>query len=599
MRWVVPPIMVFAAVIGRRLGFEFEILPILYVATGILVYNVVLALVFTHSRRTLEGDPRLDRLMTTIQVVIDYTAVFLLIYYTGGPASPLVFFLIFHVVIAAIQFRPSQAFLFVIFATGGLWLMTLLQLNGVLGNPCIAFRGSEFSFLDWPGHVLVGLGFFTASLAIAAVIATRIMSRLRERLVNLAETTDEVERLNKGLGSLYAMLRAVGSEVRLGPMLDIVTNELAKILTVRVVAVKLLDEEGETLRFVAAHGLPPEFLDKKVQQPVRSPLNQRIIEGETLVHGRIDTDTELELHADLAELEIKSVVFTPLKHEDRIIGILAAYCHIPDRFDVEDTHFLRLAAELVAIAIENARGYEAIENLMHEHTKFMMQVAHNMRAPIGASLSMLQLLAESYLGAVNEEQIEYLKRVEDRLSSLNETIGELLTLGLTRDRTREIEDVRVDMNELVERVERNFRDEAEGKGLDFQVRAPGDLPLVDSGADLLEQVLENLVSNAIKYTPEGGTVELVLLGPANGKIEIKVRDTGIGIPVGEQEQLFKEFFRASNARKMREVGTGLGLAFVKQAVERHHGRLRVDSEEGRGTIVTLQLPVRQSVNPPA
>ncbi len=105
--------------------------------------------------------------------------------------------------------------------------------------------------------------------------------------------------------------------------------------------------------------------------------------------------------------------------------------------------------------------------------------------------------------------------------------------------------------------------------------------------------MENLVSNAIKYTPPGGEVGCDSQPASRARCASTVRDTGIGIPEREQEKLFQEFFRASNAKKHSPAGTGLGLALVKQTVERHHGRIRVESAEGRGTTVTIDLPVRR------
>ena len=123
--------------------------------------------------------------------------------------------------------------------------------------------------------------------------------------------------------------------------------------------------------------------------------------------------------------------------------------------------------------------------------------------------------------------------------------------------------------------------------------------MVDSGVDLLKELLENLVSNAIKYTLPGGEVEVRFAAGAPGEVRIVVRDTGIGIPEREQAKLFQEFFRAANAKRHSPAGTGLGLALVKQTVERHHGRIRVDSAEGRGTTVTIEIPVRRVSKPVA
>ena len=208
-----------------------------------------------------------------------------------------------------------------------------------------------------------------------------------------------------------------------------------------------------------------------------------------------------------------------------------------------------------------------------ERTEFMLQVAHNLRAPLSAALSMLELVRDGYVGEVSEPQTEYLERVERRLTSLNQTIGELLTIARTRDRTREIPDTVINLEQLARHVERTFRQEAVRRKLRYRVIADENLPRIDSGTNLLEQVMENLVSNAVKYTPEGGEVEVRISRYGSDDVEIEVRDNGIGIPESEQDRLFQEFFRASNAKRVTSSGTGLGLVLVKQTVEqtqRHH-----------------------------
>jgi signal transduction histidine kinase len=242
----------------------------------------------------------------------------------------------------------------------------------------------------------------------------------------------------------------------------------------------------------------------------------------------------------------------------------------------------------------DARANEAVEQLVEERTRFMLQVAHNLRAPLSAGLSMMELLREGYLGEVPDKQRQHLDRVERRLLSLDQMIGELLTIARTRDWSREIPDVVVDLEGLAAYTERTFRTEAEGNGLSFRVVTEPNLPKIDSGADLLEQVMANLVSNAIKYTPEGGKVEVRFERGDADTIRIVVTDTGIGIPTSEQGKLFREFFRASNAKRHTTSGTGLGLALVKQTVERHSGELELESVEGEGTRVTILLPIHQS-----
>ena len=599
LRWAVGPLMVAGVVVGLALGFQFPVVPILCIALASPLYNAFFAWIFSRYESRLQAEPQLDRFFTVVEVLVDYAAMLLLLHFTGGVASPLIFFLVFHVIIAAIQFSPGTAYGLAGLAVGGLWILLVGDVTGWYPSYYIVYHGDPALVVSNTVSAVLMLLFFAATLFLVVVMVSRIMGRLRRRVRELAVATTKMADLNEKLNSLYAIVRTIGGERHLEPILATATSELAKVMEIPAVAVKLLSEDGKTLRYVAAHGLPSKLTQEKVVHLDQSPLNQRIIDGETLVEARIDEDDTLQLRQELSALGIRSAVLAPLKVEDRVIGTLGFYSQAPDHFQASDTDYLQLAAELVAIAIDGARAYESIEALMQERTQFMLQVAHNLRAPLGAGLTMLDLLQEGMLGEVTEAQADYLKRIDVRLRSLNQTIGELLTIAKTRDWSREIPDVVVDLADLANLTAQTFSEEAARKGLTLKVTAEEGLPKVDSGADLLEQVMENLVSNAIKYTPEGGKVEVRFQQGDPGEVRLVVSDTGIGIPATEQDKLFHEFFRASNAKKIAAEGTGLGLVLVKQTVERHSGRLALESVEGEGTTVTIELPCRQSKSHPS
>lgn len=596
LRWAVAPVMVAGVLLAEALGFELRARPILLVALASLAYNALFAWIFRRYGERLDDDPRLDRRVMTAEVVVDYAAMLLLVYLTGGAASPLALFLLFHVIIGAVQFSRALAFSFAGLAAAGLWALLGLEAAGWVSGGELAFRGQALHLLDRPAHAAVYLGFFTATLFLAAAMVSRIMGQLRRRVDDLGHATSELVDLNGRLNSLYAMVCTIGAERHLAPTLETVARELARVTGVPAVAVKLLSEDGRTLRYVAAHGLPEELV-RNVIELDQSPLNRRVVEGETLVHGRVGGDDTLQFEEELEALGIRSAMFAPLEVEGRVIGTLGVYAHTADRFGERDTEFLKLAAELAALAIEDARANEEVERLGEERTQFMLKVAHNLRAPLSAALSLLELVKGGHLGPVLPAHADSLQRIDDRLRALDRAIGQLLTIARTRDFSREIPDVVVDLDQLAEQTAKTFADEAALRKLRFDVSAEPGLPPVDSGVDLLKELMENLVSNAIRYTPEGGAVRVRFERGEPGEVRIVVSDTGIGIPADEQGKLFQEFFRASNAKRHSPAGTGLGLALVKRTVERHHGTIRVESAEGRGTTVVIDLPVRRVGQP--
>jgi len=598
IRWAVPPAICLCVGAGLGFGFEFPWLPLLVIAGVILAYNAGLALAFNMIRVDEVRCAYLDRLLAVIQVSLDYGALFGLVYFTGGLASPLLFFFAFHVIFAAILFRPSTAYLFAAAATAGVALLTVGAFTAGIPHHSIWFEGQELAFVERRGHAVVTLASFSAAMFITAGVSNMIMGRLRERVMALAEATERVASLNDKLSSLYVMVETVSAEKELDRIVAIVAEELTKATEVAGITVKLLSEDGKTLRYVAVHGLPAEFRRDRVIELDRSPFNRRVLEGETLVLGSVAEHLGFQLRDDLMAAGIQSVILAPLTVEQRVLGVLGAYRREADQFSDEDSNFFRLAAELVAIGIDNARQNEAIRRLMEARIRIMLQVAHNLRAPLSAATTMLDTIGGEYLGAVTNKQREYLGRIERRLRAMRATVDELLVLANARSLDLTAEREPVALGPVVTEVESSFRPEAERKGVQLSATVEPELPELLGSASLLQQLVENLVSNSIKYTPEGGSIRMELRGLEDGAwLRLEVSDTGIGIPEAEQSRLFTEFFRATNARKLDELGTGLGLSIVKQIVAGHGGQLDIESAEGRGTRVRVDLPAGSQVGP--
>jgi signal transduction histidine kinase len=167
-------------------------------------------------------------------------------------------------------------------------------------------------------------------------------------------------------------------------------------------------------------------------------------------------------------------------------------------------------------------------------------------------------------------------------------INELMTLAKSQSKQRRREYGSVDLKVVTDRIHQTFEEKTAEKRLSFMVTVPEDLPKIRGDQEMVEQMLENLISNAIKYTPEGGRIGMTFWPGANESIRIVLSDSGIGIPKDDIPRLFTEFFRASNVKNV--IGTGLGLTIVKEIVDQHGGQIQVESEEGLGTTFVIHLP---------
>lgn len=251
-------------------------------------------------------------------------------------------------------------------------------------------------------------------------------------------------------------------------------------------------------------------------------------------------------------------------------------------------------SELVTRNAQRLRQREKrIRELYEARSTFVRVATHELRAPLGASLSLMRNIEQGYAGELSAQQNAILSRVTNRLEGLRTLIDDLLTLAISREASTahaplRPDSVRASLDKIIERE----RPHAEQKQINFLCHlddAPG---IVMAGNVGLAVILGNLINNAIKYTPEGGEV---MIEYATNQVAqtavITVTDTGIGIPADELPNVFNEFFRAQNAKRSQIVGTGIGLSTARTLIERYNGSITLESEEGKGTTVSVSLPL--------
>jgi signal transduction histidine kinase len=225
----------------------------------------------------------------------------------------------------------------------------------------------------------------------------------------------------------------------------------------------------------------------------------------------------------------------------------------------------------------------------------MSVFTHELRSPVRVTSSLLNVLSQGYAGELNERQADLIDRARRRLKALETLVDDVLDLAAGKaDRAADVVHGPVSLDEVLHEVCVRHEPMAGEKSLSMQYWGLDDRLMVCGDRQELDRIFNNLIGNAVKYT-QTGTVA-VRTERTDGWVRISVADTGIGIPADAQQHLFQEFFRARNAKASGETGTGLGLAIVKDLVERYGGRIHVESTEGVGTTVIVQLPVLEGEN---
>lgn len=231
-----------------------------------------------------------------------------------------------------------------------------------------------------------------------------------------------------------------------------------------------------------------------------------------------------------------------------------------------------------------------IRRLERLRSEFVANVSHELRTPLTAVKGFAETLLD---GAMHEPETlqAFLKIILHESDRLHRMIGELLDLSKIEFGQVKLDFRRIHLKEHLEDVLRLVQVEAEERQLTLQLHVADD-PVIEADPDRFRQILLNLLSNAIAYTPPGGRIDLMAESHPDGTW-VRVRDTGIGIPEEDLPHLFERFYRVDKARSRESGGTGLGLAIVKHLVEAHHGMIEVKSELGRGSQFSVFFPARQ------
>jgi GAF domain-containing protein len=431
-----------------------------------------------------------------------------------------------------------------------------------------------------------------------AVIAIENVHLFKELEARTGELTRSVEKLT----ALGEVSRAVSSTLDVETVLDTIVSRATQLAGADGCAISEYDDTTEVFHVRATHGIDAALVGTLRAMPLRK--------GEGVM-GRAAETREPTQIADIAvpgayqshvrDMLIgagyRALLSVPLLREDEIIGSLSLLRKVSGEFSFEVIEVLKTFATQSALAIQNARLFREIadksaqlEAASRHKSEFLANMSHELRTPLNAIIGFSEVLSERMFGELNEKQDEYLKDIYASGQHLLSLINDILDLSKIEAGRMELEVTDFDLPSAIDNALMLVRERASRRGITLGHSLDERLGQIRGDERKVKQVLLNLLSNALKFTPEGGRID-VSARVHDGVAEVSVADTGVGIAPEDQEAVFEEFRQVGTADKKVE-GTGLGLALSRKFVELHGGRIWVESEVGKGSRFAFSLPLR-------
>ncbi len=414
--------------------------------------------------------------------------------------------------------------------------------------------------------------------------------------VRNARLFDESQRRLRDMSALVDMAQKVTGKLKIRSVLQTTVQILQGLLNARASTITMLTEDRMELIVAAAAGVNEEYMQARMQV-------DESISGEVVQHGQLvyirDTYQEPEF-LFFSEI-VRSLLVVPLIVRGETIGTLTIDSDRPNAFSASDIQLMTIAAAQASIAISNAGLFEEVEARAAElaaayeelkesdrlKDELVQNVSHELRTPLTFVKGYVDLLMEGEMGLVTQVQQEALQIVATKTDEITRLIDDIITLQRIDSGNLQIEFH--SMVDLIKAAIAGHRMVAEKRGLLVEARLPVTSAIVPIDKGRINQVLDNLIANAMKFSPNGGMIT-VSLEDFENEIQVTVTDQGIGMPKDKQTRIFDRFYQIDGSSRRRFGGTGIGLAIVKRIVDAHQGKIWVVSEPREGSTFYFTLP---------
>lgn len=405
----------------------------------------------------------------------------------------------------------------------------------------------------------------------------------------------------KRISALREISFAVTSTLDRHVVLNVLMEHIQRLLPYSALLVWLTDHETGEMKRAACRDLDEKDWMGRNLSGTPNLVRVAMEERKPVAVANIQTDPRI-LDQDFYKRNgLISYLGVPLVTKGETLGVLVFLTREAHTFDDDEVEFLSSVASQAAVAIYNSQLYEKIQKQARELEKanklqadFTAMIAHDLRSPLSNIMGIAEMMHQGLFGPTSDEQRNWLDRTRNNAKTLVELVSDFLDVSKLESGRVELHRSTMDVAELGRSIVTNYLPVAGSKNIALTCLADSLLPLVRADGRRLDQVLTNLLTNALKFTGEGGTIQIQVRADNGAGVRVEVQDSGVGIPRAEIPNLFQKYRQAKNASLTAQQGTGLGLVICKMIVEAHGGKIWVESEEGKGTTFIFTLPIGAS-----
>ncbi len=415
------------------------------------------------------------------------------------------------------------------------------------------------------------------------------------RLVN--ETKEALDQ-QRASGEVLATISSSIADTT--PVFERILESCERLFAGTVIAIEVVGDDG-SIRIEKFRGPGRPNQEGYVVGPVEAgaSISANAILARTVQHIpdiAHSAETPARSRQGYMDLGVGAAIVAPMLWEGRGIGCISVARDAAGPFTEKDIALLKTFADQAVIAIQNARLFREIQDKSRElevankhKSEFLANMSHELRTPLNAIIGFSEVLLEKLFGEVNEKQEDYLKDIYTSGKHLLGLINDILDLSKVEAGRMDLELSQFDLPGAVSNALTLVRERAQRHNVALHLDVDPALTSVTADERKLKQILVNLLTNAVKFTPDGGRIDVVARRLPDA-FSIAVSDTGIGIAKEDHQAVFEEFRQVGRDYTRKQEGTGLGLTLTRKFVELHGGRIWVESELGKGSTFTFSIP---------